>query len=125
MGVKSTALRFGDNTKLWLTSFSAAMMTGLVTCGYVCDQSLPYYATLGIVGAHLAHQIHSLNIDNPKDCAKKFLSNHQIGALLFAGIVLGTYLKESNNQTNSLNNNTSTSSAATLMKLGTEKIHIT
>lgn len=98
VGVKSTALRFGENTKLWLSSFSVAMMTGLATCGYVCDQSLPYYAAMGIVGAHLAHQIYSLNIDNPKDCAKKFISNHHVGALIFAGIVLGTYLKKSNEQ---------------------------
>uniref|UniRef100_A0A182NGH2 4-hydroxybenzoate polyprenyltransferase n=1 Tax=Anopheles dirus TaxID=7168 RepID=A0A182NGH2_9DIPT len=67
IGIKSTALRFGDNTKLWLIGFTAAMLGNL---------------------------IHSLNIHNPKDCATKFISNHQVGFLLFLGIVLGTLYKK-------------------------------
>ncbi|XP_016961206.1 4-hydroxybenzoate polyprenyltransferase, mitochondrial [Drosophila biarmipes] len=93
IGVKSTALRFGENTKAWLSGFTAAMLTGLSAAGWACDQTLPYYAAVGIVGAHLVQQIYSLNIDNPSDCAKKFLSNHQVGLILFLGIVLGTLLK--------------------------------
>lgn len=93
IGIKSTALRFGDNTKLWLTGFSAAMIGGLTLSGIVCAQTWPYYGTVGLVAAHLAQQIYSLNIDNPNDCARKFISNHQVGLLLFIGIVLGTLLK--------------------------------
>ncbi|XP_017036968.1 4-hydroxybenzoate polyprenyltransferase, mitochondrial [Drosophila kikkawai] len=93
IGVKSTALRFGENTKAWLSGFTAAMLTGLSAAGWACDQTLPYYASVGIVGAHLVQQIYSLNIDNPSDCAKKFISNHQVGLILFLGIVLGTLLK--------------------------------
>lgn len=96
-GIKSTALRFGDNTKIWLTFFSSAMISGLTTAGLVCDQTWPYYTTVGLVGAHLAQQIYSLNINNPSDCARKFISNHQVGLLLFVGIVLGTLLKTTNN----------------------------
>lgn len=92
-GIKSTALRFGDNTKAWLSFFSTGMISGLTTAGLVCDQTWPYYTTVGLVGAHLAQQIYSLNIDNPTDCARKFISNHQVGLLLFVGIVLGTLLK--------------------------------
>ena len=95
LGIKSTALRFGDNTKLWLTGFSAAMCTSLVTTGLVCEQSWPYYTMIGLVGAHLAQQIYSLNINNPSDCAKKFISNHQVGLLIFIGIILGTLCQKS------------------------------
>ncbi|KAH8284225.1 hypothetical protein KR054_012481 [Drosophila jambulina] len=115
IGVKSTALRFGKNTKAWLSGFTAAMLTGLSAAGFACDQTWPYYASVGIVGAHLVQQvdmesvyipqecnqallslffqIYSLNIDNPSDCARKFISNHQVGLILFLGIVLGTLLK--------------------------------
>ncbi len=96
-GIKSTALRFGDNTKIWLSFFSTGMISGLTTAGFICDQTWPYYTTVGLVGAHLAQQIYSLNIDNPSDCARKFISNHQVGLLLFVGIVLGTLLKSENN----------------------------
>ncbi|XP_022224884.2 4-hydroxybenzoate polyprenyltransferase, mitochondrial [Drosophila obscura] len=99
IGVKSTALRFGDNTKVWLSGFTAAMLTGLSAAGWSCDQTLPYYAAVGVVGAHLVQQIYSLNIDNPTDCAKKFLSNHQVGLILFLGIVLGTLLKADETKT--------------------------
>lgn len=93
IGIKSTALRFGDKTKFWLTGFSTAMIGGLTASGMACDQTWPYYATVGLVSAHLAQQIYSLNINNPNDCARKFISNHQVGLLLFVGIVLGTLLK--------------------------------
>ncbi|XP_017964850.1 4-hydroxybenzoate polyprenyltransferase, mitochondrial [Drosophila navojoa] len=93
IGVKSTALRFGENTKVWLSCFTAAMLAGLTSAGYACDQTVPYYAAVAVVGAHLVQQIYSLNIDNPSDCAKKFLSNQQVGLILFLGIVLGTLLK--------------------------------
>jgi len=36
-----------------------------------------------------------LNINNPTDCAKKFISNHKIGMILFIGIVLGNLMKKS------------------------------
>lgn len=57
IGVKSTALRFGENTKAWLTGFTAAMLTGLSAAGYACDQTFPYYTAVGIVGAHLVQQV--------------------------------------------------------------------
>lgn len=93
LGIKSTAIRFGDNTKLWLSGFSTAMIGGLVASGMVCEQTWPYYSAVGVISAHLAHQIYSLNIDNPTDCATKFISNHQVGLILFLGIVLGTLYK--------------------------------
>lgn len=46
VGVKSTALKFGDSTKLWLTGFSSAMISSLALVGYVSGQTWPYYAAL-------------------------------------------------------------------------------
>ncbi|XP_034485926.1 4-hydroxybenzoate polyprenyltransferase, mitochondrial [Drosophila innubila] len=113
IGVKSTALRFGENTKAWLSGFTAAMLTGLSAAGYACDQTLPYYAAVGVVGAHLIQQIYSLNIDNPSDCAKKFISNHQVGLILFLGIVLGTLLKSEDAKSQRRSSTASSSAAAT------------
>ena len=94
IGIKSTALHFGDNTKIWLTGFSALMSTSLVTSGLVCDQTWPFYASVGVVSAHIAQQIYTLNIHNPGDCAKKFLSNNYVGLIFFLGIAMGTFLKD-------------------------------
>lgn len=111
IGVKSTALRFGDNTKLWLSGFTAAMLTGLSAAGLACDQTWPYYASVGLVGGHLIQQIYSLNINNPSDCAKKFFSNNHIGLILFLGIVIGTLMKskENSKDSNLISSNCATS----------------
>ena len=57
MGVKSTALMFGDNSKYWLSGFAASMVTGLAVTGHMCDQTWPFFAGVGIVAGHLAHQV--------------------------------------------------------------------
>ncbi|XP_055848985.1 4-hydroxybenzoate polyprenyltransferase, mitochondrial [Episyrphus balteatus] len=101
-GIKSTALRFGDNTKLWLSGFSTVMLSSLVAAGVSCDQTWPYYTAIGMVAGHLVQQIYSLDIDNPTDCAKKFISNHQVGLILFLGIVLGTVMKSKEKQTTAI-----------------------
>lgn len=59
LGLKSTAIRFGDNTKQWLSWFSVAMITNLTVSGLVCDQTWPYYLSLMAVSTHLASQVSS------------------------------------------------------------------
>jgi len=55
--VKSTALKFGDQTKLWLAGFATGVSGGLVAAGAMCHQPWLYFAGVGIVTAHLAHQV--------------------------------------------------------------------
>jgi len=57
VGVKSTALRFGENSKLWLSGFTAAMIPGLLLTGIASDQMWPYYAGVAAVIGHLSHQV--------------------------------------------------------------------
>lgn len=94
IGVKSTALRFQEQTKPWLSGFVVAMMSGLVLTGVNAEQTLPYYAVLSTVAIHLTHQIYTLDINKSEDCWKKFISNRNLGLLLFFGIVTGNLWKE-------------------------------
>ncbi|XP_005292160.1 4-hydroxybenzoate polyprenyltransferase, mitochondrial isoform X1 [Chrysemys picta bellii] len=96
IGVKSTALRFNENTKQWLSGFSVAMLAGLSVAGINCDQTFLYYTAVAAIGAHLAHQIYTLDIHKPEDCWKKFTSNRTIGLLLFIGIITGNLWKRKN-----------------------------
>uniref|UniRef100_A0A3P9C7Q8 Coenzyme Q2 4-hydroxybenzoate polyprenyltransferase n=1 Tax=Maylandia zebra TaxID=106582 RepID=A0A3P9C7Q8_9CICH len=84
LGVKSTAL----------SGFVVAMMSGLVLAGVNAEQTLPYYAVLTGVAMHLTNQIYTLDINKPEDCWKKFVSNRNLGLLLFLGIVVGNLWKE-------------------------------
>ncbi|XP_048849262.1 4-hydroxybenzoate polyprenyltransferase, mitochondrial-like, partial [Brienomyrus brachyistius] len=94
VGVRSTALRFQERTKPWLSGFSLAMLGGLVLAGVNAQQSLPYYAAVSVVAAHLANQVYTVDINKPDDCWKKFASNRNLGLLLFLGIVAGNLWKE-------------------------------
>lgn len=94
IGLKSTALLFRENTRQWLGGFSVVMLGALSLAGVSCAQTAPYYAALLVVGAHLAHQIHTLDIHSPADCWDKFTSNRTIGIILFLGIILGNLWKE-------------------------------
>ncbi|XP_032680687.1 4-hydroxybenzoate polyprenyltransferase, mitochondrial [Odontomachus brunneus] len=95
LGMKSTAIKFGDDTKFYLSGFAIAMIACLVNSGILAAQTWPYYTTVGLVAAHIGNQIYFLNINNPTDCAKRFISNHKVGMILFTGIILGNLMKKS------------------------------
>lgn len=57
IGVKSTALKLGDQTKPWLAGFSAVMLSCLTASGIMCEQTWPYFLGVAATGAHLAHQV--------------------------------------------------------------------
>ncbi|XP_060763057.1 4-hydroxybenzoate polyprenyltransferase, mitochondrial isoform X2 [Neoarius graeffei] len=103
LGVKSTALRFLENTKPWLSAFAVAMLSGLILAGANADQTVPYYVAVSAVALHLARQIYSLDINKPEDCWKKFASNRNLGLLLFLGIVLGNLWKRMESQYETIN----------------------
>ncbi|CAJ0598746.1 unnamed protein product [Cylicocyclus nassatus] len=94
IGVKSTALLFGDKTKYWLTGFGTAAIAGLAVTGQLAEQTWPYYVGLAATSLHFGWQIGTLDINDGSDCWKKFRSNRWMGAILFSGIVAGTLLKE-------------------------------
>jgi len=93
IGVKSTALRFGDRSKLWLTGFSTIMISSLGIVGVMAEQTWPYYLALGGTAAQLAWQVGTVRINDGEDCWRKFRSNQWLGALLLGGIVAGNLLK--------------------------------
>ena len=47
IGMKSTAIKFGDQTDLCLSCFATTMLSSLVYCGYQTGQTWPYYLSLG------------------------------------------------------------------------------
>lgn len=100
VGLKSTAIKFGDRTKLWLSLFSGGMICSLMVAGVTTQQLWPFYTSVGIIGCHLTNQLWTLNINDPDDCWKKFKQNSQIGWILFSGIVLSTLLKKDGKTSN-------------------------
>lgn len=91
VGVKSTALRFGDSTKEWLTGFGIASLSGLALSGFNAELGWPYYAFLGVASGHLGWQIWTVDLSSRSDCNRKFVSNKWYGAIIFGGILAGRF----------------------------------
>ncbi|XP_055356437.1 4-hydroxybenzoate polyprenyltransferase, mitochondrial-like isoform X2 [Paramacrobiotus metropolitanus] len=98
IGIRSTALKFGERTPLILWEFSAAMLFSLGVSGYMAGLAWPYF--MGLVGAagHLTYQSFGLKMDDPADCWEKFKSNHYLGALIFLSIVAGNLLRSQDSE---------------------------
>lgn len=94
LGVKSTAIKFGDQTPVCLSCFATTMISCLTYSGWATGQTWPFYLSLMGVGGHIAHQIRTLNINDRDDCARKFVSNRWVGLGVFLGLLTGTLLKE-------------------------------
>jgi len=91
LGLKSTSLFIGDRPQSVLGAMSVSMLASIEFAGYTCGLSLPFYAGLGLSGAHLFWQIVSLDITNKINLWQRFTANQHIGALVTASIVAGHF----------------------------------
>lgn len=87
IGVKSTALKFGENTKTWLSMFSTLTVASLTACGINAGLSWPYFAGVSLGAAHFVWQLKTVDLNNREQCWKAFDSNKYFGALIFGGIL--------------------------------------
>jgi len=87
IGVKSSALALGDNSKPWLWFFYVAALAGFAAAGALMDISWPFFAGLGAAALLLAWQVATLKTADSADCLVKFKLNFWVGAIIFAGIV--------------------------------------
>jgi 4-hydroxybenzoate polyprenyltransferase len=92
VGVRSSALRLGDDTRPWLWGFYAVAVVAMGVSGVLAGMAWPYYIALAVTAAHLAWQASTVDISDSSDCLKKFKSNIGLGWVVFAGCVLGAIM---------------------------------
>jgi len=88
IGIKSTALLFGDRTPAMLTKFYAAAVVLIGISGLMAGGSFIFIAGLIAFAAHLTWQVLRIDIDNPAYCLVLFKSNRDAGLILFAAMLL-------------------------------------
>ncbi|KAJ7547742.1 hypothetical protein O6H91_08G101700 [Diphasiastrum complanatum] len=71
VGVKSTALRFGENTQWWLSGFSIACISSLSLAGYNAALGWPFYLGVIAAGGHLMWQVSTVDIFSRTNCNAK------------------------------------------------------
>jgi 4-hydroxybenzoate polyprenyltransferase len=88
IGVKSTAVLFGEKDRLITALLQIIMMMVMVIVGSQFHLGPWYFAGLTGAALLLAYQQYLIRHRNPDDCLKAFLNNHWVGAIIFAGIFL-------------------------------------
>lgn len=92
IGVKSTALRLGDQSKIWIYAFYTLTFGGLSVAGSLAGVGSWFHPILMVAVMHLAWQVATWIPDDPADCLAKFRSNRWFGWLVLAAIVAGRAL---------------------------------
>ena len=92
IGIKSTALLFGERTKPMLALFYGVAVILLGGAGYTAGAGLVFALGLLAFAVHLGWQIARLDIADPDNCLAVFKSDRDAGLILFAGLLLDAAL---------------------------------
>ena len=87
LGVKSTAILFGDYDRIMIAVFQILFLLALVLVGRDLEFSGVYYLGLGFAGLLLGYEQFLIADRNPAHCFAAFLHNHWVGAVIFIGIM--------------------------------------
>ena len=95
MGLKSTAIRFGDATRRWVAGFYAGALGLWVAALLIAGVApgLPLLASTAATAALLAWQVATLDTSDPANCLARFKANRLVGWVLLAGIVADMALR--------------------------------
>ena len=93
IGVKSTSIKFKNNTKIFLILCYSIFFISLIIIGMLMNFSNFFYFTLLITFLHLFYyQVKSLNTKIPENCLKLFKSNNFLGLVVYINILVGKFL---------------------------------
>ncbi len=89
IGVKSSALSLGANTRPWLWIFYTATIALMAAAFRQAALGWPSYVLLALAAALLGYQAAAVDLDDPNDCRAKFISNRYAGMIVVAAILAG------------------------------------
>jgi 4-hydroxybenzoate polyprenyltransferase len=87
LGIKSTAILFGDYDRGMIAFFQLLFLLVLVLIGIDLQFTGVYYLALGVAALLLGYEQFLIADRVPAHCFAAFLHNHWIGAVVFAGIM--------------------------------------
>ncbi|MBY4676536.1 4-hydroxybenzoate octaprenyltransferase [Marinobacterium arenosum] len=88
IGVKSTAILFGDADKLIVGLLQLLTLSCLIVVGQQLQLSLWYYLGLAAAAALFLYQQYLIRHRERMPCFRAFLNNHYAGMLVFIGLAL-------------------------------------
>ncbi len=89
IGVKSTAIFFGEATHSWLSMFFGAALIFTALAGAFAGLGFGFWLGFFAYAGHFVWQLLRLDIEDPDKCLRLFRSNRDAGLILLGAIMLG------------------------------------
>ncbi len=87
IGVKSTAILFGEQDRAITAFLQVLTLVALVLVGRRFELTTPYFISLGFAAALFAYQQWLIRYRERNACFKAFLNNNWVGLVVFLGVV--------------------------------------
>lgn len=81
IGIKSTSLRLGNHSKIWISVFYAAMILLFVTATFMAQSAYASFFPIVFIAFALLVQVKRVNLDSPVSCMAAFKSNGWLGLI--------------------------------------------
>jgi 4-hydroxybenzoate polyprenyltransferase len=88
IGVKSTAILFGDADKLMIGVLQFMFVMAMWLAGHQLEMMNWYYFSLLLASLLLIYQQFLIRNRLPGPCFRAFLNNNWVGAIIFIGVLL-------------------------------------
>lgn len=88
IGVKSTAILFGDNNRLIIAFLQSLTLLTLVMIGVLSSLGIAYFLALIVATGFLLYQQYLLSQSETKNGLRAFLNNNWFGMIVFLGIFI-------------------------------------
>jgi len=88
VGIRSTAILFGDADRFLIGMMQLMVLTGLSIVGIQLNFGWVFISALGLVSILFAGQQMLIRKRDPDDCFRAFLNNNYVGMIIFIGILI-------------------------------------
>lgn len=92
VGIKSTAILFGQYDRLIIALLQGGMLALLAACAYLLQLNLLFYFSLVLVFCLFVHQHKMIQGRDTQQCFRAFLHNNYVGMTVFVGILAAYYI---------------------------------
>ena len=87
IGVRSTAILFGDADRLIIAVIQVTTVLALIFVGQHLELGGRYYSGVAVAAVFMAYQQYLIRDRDGMQCYQAFLNNNWVGAAVFAGII--------------------------------------
>ncbi|HEB93860.1 MAG TPA: 4-hydroxybenzoate octaprenyltransferase [Gammaproteobacteria bacterium] len=94
IGVRSTAILFGDADRVIIGIIQVLLLLTLWIIGNKVELGLYYYLSLLVAAGLAVYQQYLIRGRDVRGCFQAFLNNHWFGAVIFVGLVLDYWTKD-------------------------------